>query len=334
MSSKAARAAPVGLRDLRPGPGRFRADLMHGLSMRPPRIPSKYFYDRRGALLFEEITGVDAYYPTRTELAILEDCMAEIARAIGPRARVVELGSGSGLKTRLLLRHLEAPASYVPVDIARAQLEELARSVAETFPALEVLPICADYTRDWSLPAPRPGVGRTVAFFPGSTIGNFERGEAQAFLRALAERCGPGGTLLLGVDLHKDSTTLEQAYNDPEGVTAKFNLNLLHRIARELGGEVDPDAFQHHAYYDEQRRRIEMRLVCERATEITLPADGAGSAAAVFSFRPGDWIHTEYSHKYAPDEMAALAESAGWRVSGLWTDPRQWFSVWLLETVT
>jgi len=334
MSSKAARAAPVGLRDLRPGPGRFHADLVHGLSMRPPRIPSKYFYDHRGALLFEEITGVNAYYPTRTELAILEDCMAEIARGIGPRARVVELGSGSGLKTRLLLRHLEAPASYVPVDIARAQLEELARSVADMFPALEVLPICADYTHDWSLPAPRPGVGRTVAFFPGSTIGNFERGEAQAFLRALAERCEPGGALLLGVDLHKDSTTLEQAYNDPEGVTAKFNLNLLHRIARELGGKVDLDAFRHHAYYDEQRRRIEMRLVCERATEITLPADGAGSAATVFSFRPGDWIHTEYSHKYSPDEMAALAESAGWRASGLWTDPRQWFSVWLLETAT
>jgi len=329
VTPEAVALGAVTLWDLHPPPERLREDVVRGLSARPRKLPPKYFYDERGALLFEKITRLEAYYPTRTELGILERRVGEMAHAIGPGARVVEFGSGSGLKTRILLRHLEDPVVYLPVDISRAQLVRFALSVADEFPELEVFPVCADYTAEWVLPPREKPARRNVAFFPGSTIGNFERHEASAFLARVARLCGPGGALLIGVDLHKDTAVLERAYDDPEGVTARFNLNLLARINRECGTDFDLEGFRHHAFYDETRRRIEMRLVAERDLEVELPCDGSGSLR--FRFAAGDFITTEYSHKYTPEDFGGLAAAAGWSVERMWSDERGWFGVWLLE---
>ncbi len=323
-------SAPV-LHDLHPPADRLYDDVRAGLAAAPRKLPPKYFYDEAGARLFERITELDAYYPTRTELAILERHIGEIAAAVGPAVRLVEFGSGSGLKTRLLLRHLHRPACYLPVDISRAQLRELAHALAGEFPALEVLPVCADYTRAWSLPRTGREAMRTVAFFPGSTIGNFEPPEAVAFLSRVRGLCGPGGGLLIGADLEKDRATLERAYDDTEGVTAAFNLNLLQRINRECGADFDLSAFRHHAFYDDVHHRIEMRLIATRGSVVTLPAPAGDGEALEFRFRRGDFITTEYSHKYTPARFRALAAAAGWGVDRVWTDERPWFSVWLLR---
>jgi uncharacterized SAM-dependent methyltransferase len=298
-------ASEITLHDLHPSSTRFLADLHAGLSARPRTIPPKYFYDDRGAALFERITRLDAYYLTRVELEILRSRANEIAAAIGPRVRLVELGSGGGRKTRELLER----------------------------PSLEVTPVCADFTADWGLPEPSAEVGRTVAFFPGSSIGNFEPAEAQDFLRRVGRVCGAGGGLLIGADLHKDRAVLEQAYDDPEGVTAAFNLNLLRRIRREAEGEVELDAFRHIAFYDDARRRVEIRLECTRATAIRLPSEHPGGPSVTYDLEPGDFIRTEYSHKYTLDGFRKLVESVGWREKRVWTDPREWFSVWLLSWV-
>ncbi len=329
-TSTATPRAPV-LYDLHPPADRLYDDVRAGLSARPRHLPCKYFYDEVGAALFDRITQLDAYYPTRTELGILRRHMGEIAGAIGPQARVVEFGSGSGVKTQILLRHLDRPASYLPVDISRDQLRHFAHALARDFPALEVLPVCADYTRDWALPEGTRAAGRTVAFFPGSTIGNFEPGDAAAFLHRVRTLCGPGGGLLIGADLHKDRGTLERAYDDPDGVTAAFNLNLLHRINRECGADFDVGAFRHQAFYHEARRRIEMRLVATRSTSVVLPPRAWKQRALCFDFEPGDFITTEYSHKYTPADFRALAHAAGWADERVWMDEREWFSVWLLR---
>ena len=318
----------ITLWDLHPPPERLREDVVRGLSLRPRKLPPKYFYDERGAVLFERITRLEAYYPTRTELGILDRRVGEMAEAIGPGARVVEFGSGSGRKTRILLRRLEDPVAYLPVDISRAQLLQFALSVADEFPSLEVLPVCADYTAEWVLPPREREARRNVAFFPGSTIGNFERHEARSFLARVARLCGPGGALLIGADLHKERSVLERAYDDPEGVTAAFNLNLLARINRECGADFDPAAFRHHAFYDEARRRVEMRLVAQRDLEVTMPCPSSGPIR--FPFAAGDFITTEYSHKYTREDFGALAAEGGWRVERVWTDEREWFGVWLL----
>jgi dimethylhistidine N-methyltransferase len=215
----------------------------------------------------------------------------------------------------------------VPVDISREQLVRFALDVAHEFPELNVCPVCADYTQSFPLP-PVDDAHRTLAFFPGSTIGNFERGEAERFLRRIGALVGSGGALLIGADLHKDRATVERAYNDDAGVTAAFNRNLLVRINRETGADFDVDSFRHEAFYDEVHRRIEMRLVADRRMSVTVP-DDAG-AAHVFAFDEGDFIRTEYSHKYTPADFAALAQRTGWRVERVWTDERSWFGVWLL----
>jgi dimethylhistidine N-methyltransferase len=308
------------------------AEVRAGLLLKQPTIPPKYFYDESGARLFERITTLDAYYPTRTELRILEQNIAEIAARIGPAARLVEFGSGSGVKTRVLLRNLVAPAAYIPVDIARAQLMHFAASLTDEFPQFPTLPVCADYTGEWRLPKAQPQAARTVAFFPGSTIGNFEGDEAVTFLRRAARLCGSGGGLLIGADLHKDRDTLELAYNDPEGVTAAFNLNLLHRLNRDCGTNFDIAAFQHRAVYDDARQRIEMRLVCRRPVAVTLPSTGAHDATATVDFDAGDFIITEYSHKYTMSSFPELAGRGGWAVEQVWTDDQKLFSVWLLKT--
>jgi dimethylhistidine N-methyltransferase len=328
VSTRIARGRPTYLFDRQRAVGSLCDDVRLGLAESPRKLPPKHFYDDAGALLFERITQLDEYYPTRVETGILRRHAAEMARLIGPRVRLVEFGSGSGAKTRIVLEQLEQPTSYVPIDISHRQLLAFADSVSADFPAIAVLPVNADYTSAVQLPADQQA-RRTVAFFPGSTIGNFEPDEAEVFLRHVAGLCGPGGQLLIGADLHKDRQVLEQAYNDAQGVTAAFNLNLLGRINRECGANFDSAGFRHHAFYDEQRHRIEMRLVCTRGQQVSLPA-GGGSTAATFEFYPGDYIITEYSHKYTTAAFASLVARAGWQATRVWTDEHHWFAVWLL----
>jgi dimethylhistidine N-methyltransferase len=321
--------APL-LHDLHPPADDLCGDALRGL--RGPRrtLPPKYFYDRRGAELFERICELEEYYPTRTELGILRGALPEIATRVGPAARVVEFGSGSGIKTRLLLEALESPAAYLPIDISRDQLMGFASSIAQRYPELEVLPVCADYTGYLTLPQGGAGARRTLAFFPGSTIGNLEPREAVAFLRRVATIGGPAARLLIGVDLRKDEAVLERAYNDAEGVTAEFNLNLLQRLNTECGADFDLDAFHHRAVYDPEHGRIEMRLVSRRPQRVRLPAPDAGEVVEI-SFREGDHITTEHSYKYSPDGFEELAREGGWAAEARWSDRRGWFGVFLLE---
>jgi len=318
----------IRLLDLHPTADAFCEDVRRGLTSPRRKLPPKYFYDDRGAELFERITTLDEYYLTRTEAAIFDEHMAEIAARIGAGVRVVEFGSGSGIKTRTLLRHLDAPVAYIPIDISRAQLMMTAARVAEEFSDIDVLPVCADYTRDLRLPESDPAA-RTLAFFPGSTIGNFEYPQARAFLAHVARICGDNGQLLIGADLHKDTDTIERAYNDSVGVTAEFNLNLLDRINRECGADFDRANFAHTAVYDEARHRIEMRIVCTRAATVALPALDNEPALRI-DFSPGEYIVTEYSHKYSQQEFAGLVQPAGWRIDSFWTDAGHRFGVWLL----
>jgi dimethylhistidine N-methyltransferase len=320
----------VTLYDYEPSPARLLDDVLAGLSGPHKTLPPKYFYDERGARLFERICELEEYYPTRTETRILRSGAPEIATTLGTGFRLVEFGSGSGIKTRILLENLRGLKSYIPVDISREQLVHYAISVSELFPELEVVPVCADYTAEWALPDPVGPLPRTVAFFPGSTIGNFEPAEAEAFLERVGRLCGPDGRLLIGVDLKKEAAVIESAYNDVAGVTAAFNLNLLERINRECGADFEPDAFEHHAPYDEARGRIEMRLVSRRAQTVRIGGDAAASPLLAVDFMPGEHIVTEYSHKYAPAEFGALAARSGWRLEEMWTDRREWFGVFLL----
>jgi len=324
------RRGTVVLHDLEPTTATLRSEVLAGLERTPRTLPCKFLYDERGAVLFEEICRLDAYYQTRTEIAILHENIADIASALGPGLRLVEPGSGSGEKTRLLLENLDDPVAYVPVDISRAQLVEYAISVAAAHPELEVLPVCADYTRPLALPAPAREPRRTTVFFPGSTIGNFEPAEAQSFLERLAAMCGTGGAVLIGVDLKKDRARLERAYDDPEGVTAAFNLNLLARVNAECGADFDLDAFEHRAVYDEQRGRIEMHLVSRRDQTVRFPR-GNGDDGRAVTFRAREFIDTEHSYKYDLPGFTALARRAGLDTERVWTDPERLFSVFLLR---
>ncbi|NGX17573.1 L-histidine N(alpha)-methyltransferase [Wenzhouxiangella sp. XN24] len=300
------------------------AEVLRGLSLPNKNIPSLYFYDQRGSELFDAITELPEYYPTRTEIAILEQHGAEMAAALGPGVRLIELGSGSAVKTELLLANLDATAAYVPVEISLDHLRAAAARIAADFPDLEVLPVTADFTEPFDLPEPTRGkVRRNVAFFPGSTIGNFPRSMAADLLDATRREVGPGGAMLVGVDLEKDRATLERAYNDAAGVTAEFNLNLLVRLNRELGADFDVNGFRHEAVWDGAAGRIEMRLVSLRAQQVRI-------AGHPFRFEPGEVLVTEYSHKYSLAGFRALAEGAGFEVARVWTDPEQLFSVQLL----
>jgi dimethylhistidine N-methyltransferase len=323
----AARGAP--LRDEAPDLAEFRADVIAGLSAPRRMLPCKYFYDRRGAELFERICDLAAYYPTRVERSILEEHGAAMARALGPRCRVVEYGSGSAVKTELLLDYLEDPVAYIPIDISRTQLVATAERLADRFPHLEVLPICADYGRVTDLPKSTARARRTVVFFPGSTIGNLEPASAAVFLKRVAHLVGAGGAALIGVDRQKDRARLERAYDDPEGVTAAFNRNLLVRINRELGANFDVSRFGHRAVYDAAAGRIEMHLVslCDQIVQV--PHHAATPVA--FAFRRGEYIVTEHSYKYTADGFSTLAGAAGLGVERVWSDPDQLFSVFLLR---
>jgi dimethylhistidine N-methyltransferase len=321
----------VTLYDYEPTPAHLLDDVLAGLVGSVKKLPPKFFYDERGARLFERICELEEYYPTRTEVGILRRHIGEIARALGTGFRLVEFGSGSGLKTHILLENLRRLKSYIPVDISRDQLVHYALSVAEEFPDLEVVPVCADYTAEWALPDPVGPLPRTVAFFPGSTIGNFEPADAETFLARVGRLCGEGGGLLIGVDLKKDSTVIERAYNDAAGVTAAFNLNLLERINRECGADFDPAGFEHYAPYDEAKGRIEMRLVSGTAQTVRIGGDASGGPLLSVNFAPGEYIVTEYSHKYEPDEFSALAARGGWGMERVWTDEQGWFAVFLLR---
>ena len=298
------------------------ADALAGLTAPRKTLPCKWLYDSEGARLFEAITDLPEYYPTRTEKRILQESGEAIADAIGPGAAVVELGPGDGLKALLLLEALHQPSAYVPVDIAPEWLEAAASRVATAFPGLKVRPVVADFAQEFALPATL-GQAPRLGFFPGSTIGNFTPEEAMAFLRRLRTTLGPRARLLLGADLVKDPARLEAAYDDAAGVTAAFNLNLLRRLNREAGADFDLAAFRHRAVSNEGAGRVEMHLVSLRDQAVHL-------AGRRIPFAEGETIHTENSHKYRPEGMRALAAAGGWRDLALWTDPERLFSVWLL----
>ncbi|TCZ51099.1 L-histidine N(alpha)-methyltransferase [Roseicella aquatilis] len=299
------------------------ADALAGLSAARKTLPCKWLYDAEGARLFEAITRLPEYYPTRTETGILTGQAEAIAAAVGPGAAVVEFGPGDGAKAALLLAGLRAPAAYVPVDIAPEWLEAAASRVAAARPGLPVLPVVADFTQGFALPQ-RLGAAPRLGFFPGSTIGNFEPAEATGFLRRLRATLGTGSRLLLGADLVKEVAVLEAAYDDAAGVTAAFNLNLLHRLNREAGAEFDPAGFRHRAVWNAALERIEMHLVSCHAQRVRL-------AGREIRFAEGETIHTESSHKYRPERLRALAAAAGWQVAATWMDPDRLFSVWLLD---
>jgi len=298
----------------------FEDDVLAGLSATPKRVPAKYFYDGAGSLLFERITELPEYYPTRCEMRILRDHAADIAKLIPEGAALVELGSGSNKKVRIVLRAARKLAAYVPVDICGEMLEQEAAELRLDFPQLKVLPVRADITHQFDLPADAKAAAVRVGFFPGSTIGNFEPHEAAAFLRNAAHILGPGATLIVGADLIKPVEVLNAAYNDAEGVTAKFNLNLLVRINRELGATFKLDTFEHHAFYNRERHRIEMHLASLKRQKVKV-------AGEPIDFRTGETIHTENSYKYSIASLGALARGAGWLPAGVWTDEREYFSI-------
>ena len=313
-------AAAVSFVDLHPEAEDFRAEVLAGLARAVKELPPKYFYDRRGSELFEAICELPEYYPTRTEAALMRDRSADIARHLGAPCAVIEFGSGSGRKTRILLEAVR-PAAYVPIDIARDQLKATAARIAGEFPGLAVTAVCADYSRPFELPQGAiPGSARRVVYFPGSTIGNLTVPEAARFLAHARRLAGPGGGMLVGVDLKKDKARINAAYNDARGITARFNLNLLARINRELGADFDLSAFRHHAFYNELLGRVEMHLVSLKDQRVTL-------GPASFVFRGGETIHTENSYKYSITEFQSLARSAGFEPVECWTDAERLFAV-------
>jgi len=308
------------LHDYEPTLADDRAQILAGLREPQKRISPKYFYDQRGSQLFDRICELPEYYPTRTELAIMRAEGSAIADAVGERACLIEFGSGSSVKIRLLLQSLRRLVAYVPVDISREHLLAAARGLARDFPGIEMLPVCADFTQPFALPETRRPVARRVAWFPGSTIGNFEPAQALALLQVIRGQVDDQGGLLIGVDLQKDTARLERAYNDAAGVTAEFNLNLLRRLNRELGGNFDLHAFRHRAIYNREHGRIEMYLVSQRAQQ-------ARVGGTTLEFAEGERILTEYSHKFTLAGFAVMAAQAGFEVQQVWTDPDALFSV-------
>jgi len=297
-------------------PAGFRQDVIAGLSLPQKALPPKHFYDAAGSRLFERICRLREYYPTRVELALTKKHIREIAGFAGRGCVLIEYGSGESLKTRLLIEAVR-PAAYVPVDISADALDAAVKRLGRLYPWLRVRPLAADFSRPISLPSAR---GRRVVYFPGSTIGNLDHEEAHAFLQMTRSQVGPSGGMLVGVDLKKDARLLHAAYNDARGVTAAFNLNLLQRINRELGGDFEPRRFAHYAFYNPVAGRIEMHLVAREAHSVRI-------GKYYFRFERGESIHTENSYKYSVKEFQALAASAGWRLKQTWTDAGGLFSV-------
>lgn len=314
--------------DLAPERDDFLSDVLRGLFGMPKSLPCKYFYDERGSDLFQQICELPEYYPTRTETALLEGCADQIAAAIGPRCCLVEYGTGSSEKMRILLDALELPSAFVSVDISREHLLQSTSALAKDHPEVEVHAVCADFTKPFTVPySTKDFEGKTVAFFPGSSLGNFHHHEAVEFLRNTANVVGPGGGLVIGIDLKKDVDILNAAYSDSAGVTAAFNLNLLVRINDELGGTFNVDAFTHHAFYNEAKGRIEMHIVSPKEQTVCV-------GGKEIHFNEGETIHTENSYKYDIDEFQELAHEAGFESAQVWTDPGRLFSVHYLEAAS
>ncbi len=302
---------------------KFRDAVLDGLSRTPRAIPAKFLYDARGSELFDAICELPEYYLTRTETGILESCTPELARLAGPGCALVEFGSGSSVKTRLLLDAMPDLAAYVPIDISRQHLDATAARLRRDYPRLRVEPVRADYMALDALPADVNGAAR-LGFFPGSTIGNLEPPDATAFLRRARRLLGDRGAMVLGVDLRKDPRRLHDAYNDSAGVTAAFTLNLLRRMNRELGGTFDLSSFAHEAFYDPIEGRIEIYFRSLRDQTVMV-------AGRRFAFAEGERVHTEYSYKYDDAGIAALAKSAGFTIDRTWTDPAHLFAVVYME---
>lgn len=312
------------LLDLSPTPEDLRGDVIAGLSSTPKTLPSKYFYDARGSQLFDEITRQPEYDLTRIEVALLQASMPAIREAVGPDVHVVEYGSGSARKTHLLLGGLDAAVAYTPVEISRETLLESTQRLAYAFPEVQMLPVCADFTRPVPVPPPLLPAARRLVFFPGSTLGNFDAAEAVALLAAMRETMDRHGRALIGIDLVKDVAAMEAAYNDAAGVTAAFTLNLLARINREAGADFDRRRFAHRAVFSAERSRIETSIVSRIAQRVHV-------AGRAFDFEAGEPIHVEISHKYTDAHFDALAARAGLRVSGRWNAPGERFGLRLLE---
>ena len=304
----------------------FADDVLDGLARPQKAIPPKYFYDERGSQLFEAICELPEYYPTRTEMAIMAGCIGEVVRLLGPDTQLVEFGSGAGVKTRLMIEHLE-PSLYVPVEIAEGALRAACAELARRFPWLNINAVVADFARPLKLPEfiGMP-IRRKAVYFPGSTIGNFTPEEAGRFLAGVREIVGSGGMLVIGVDLKKEKRVLDAAYDDAEGVTAAFNLNLLARINRELGGDFQLKRFRHKAFYDEGRGRVEMHLE-------SLYRQYVHVAGRRFDFQPGETVHTEISCKYTIEEFRRLAAGARFHAETVWTDPANLFAVHAMMAV-
>ena len=310
--------------DLAPPHTSVLDEVVSGLAKPQKTLPAKLFYDERGSVLFEAICELPEYYPTRTEAAMMRQHAGEMAAALGPDVLLIEYGSGSGAKTRILIDALR-PAAYSPIDISASALKSFAADLALSHPALPVSAICADYTMPLKLPDfTHLRYRRKVVYFPGSTIGNFTAGEALAFLRGTCAMVGEGGAMLVGVDLKKDPAVLHAAYNDAQGITGQFNLNVLVRINSELAANFDLSAFWHHAFYNAPLGRIEMHLVSRHAQSVAV-------AGRSFYFREGETIHTEISCKYAVPEFQALARQSGFRTMRVWVDEAGLFSVHLLS---
>jgi dimethylhistidine N-methyltransferase len=313
--------------DLHPAPDEVLSEILAGLDEKPQKtLPCKYLYDERGCDLFDAITECEDYYPTRTEAKIFEQRADEIAAEIGPRRMVIEPGAGNGEKGVRLLRILNDPVAFVPIEIARSYVDQSVEAVNKAMPDVEVLPVCGDFAEEIQPPAPTRAAEGNLVFLPGSTIGNFDRDGRRRIFEAIARLAGPGGEALLGVDLVKDIDTLLRAYDDSEGVTASFDMNLLERINRETGADFDLDAFHHEARWNPIHSRIEMHLVSDRDQVVTI--DGRR-----IHFADGETIHTESSHKFTVEGFAAEAEHAGLRLRKAWLDERGWFSLLLFDRV-
>ena len=308
------------LLDFEPEQEQFLNEVLASLRKTPRELPTKYLYDKRGSDLYERICSLDEYYIPRTELAIMNNNIDEIVWLLGTGVMLIEYGCGSCTKTRTLLDHMPGLASYVPIDISREQLESVASELGKSYAGLEILPVCADYTAGFTLPVPERPNNRRVVYFPGSSIGNFEPESARRLLESIAGICGRDGALLIGIDLKKDIEVLHRAYNDRQGVTAAFNLNLLIRINRELNSDFQVEHFRHQAFYNTDKGRIEMHLVSLKDQNVRL--DGVN-----IPFKQDESIWTESSYKYDTNDFKLLAEAAGFSVEKVWTDERRWFSV-------
>ena len=306
--------------DRRPPSSELLEIAQHGLSLKPKRLPSWLFYDERGSALFDEICEQPEYYLTRTEIALMDEHAASIADTLGSDVRLVEYGSGNARKTRMLLQHLYEPVAYVPIEISAEPLRESVDRLALEFPSLPVQPLCADFTKRLRLPIPPRAPRRTVLYFPGSTIGNFDSKDASTLLRKMRNEMGDGGGILIGVDLKKDVAVIEAAYNDRAGVTAAFTLNMLTRLNRDIGSNFDLSTFSHRAHYNPMAGRIETHIVSAISQQVKIGRTQVG-------LRADEAIQVEYSCKYSLADFAALAERAGLAVTRVWTDPQELFSV-------